>query len=131
MTPKTFSIRTKRACFTMFCQQKLCYEGENCHGGKLSKLPLIIRLMVNSDGSEKLQPLIIGKSGKPRCFKNVRSFPMKYKFNKKSWRTGKYIFYILFLDRCPAHPKTLGLTNIKLAFFPAFCTCELQPLALK
>ncbi|GFS47459.1 tigger transposable element-derived protein 6 [Trichonephila clavipes] len=28
-----------------------------------------------------------GKSGKPRCFKGINSFPIKYRSNKKAWMT--------------------------------------------
>ncbi|GFX38836.1 uncharacterized protein TNCV_1890001 [Trichonephila clavipes] len=36
------------------------------------------------DGSEKITPLVIGKSAKPRCFKGINSFPTKYRSNKKA-----------------------------------------------
>ncbi|GFX77811.1 hypothetical protein TNCV_1107281 [Trichonephila clavipes] len=36
------------------------------------------------DGSEKIAPLVIGKSAKPRCFKGINSFPTKYRSNKKA-----------------------------------------------
>ncbi|GFW02864.1 uncharacterized protein TNCV_3732641 [Trichonephila clavipes] len=36
------------------------------------------------DGSEKITPLIIGKSAKPRCFKGINSFPTNYRSNKKA-----------------------------------------------
>ncbi|GFW08040.1 uncharacterized protein TNCV_2978091 [Trichonephila clavipes] len=39
------------------------------------------------DGSEKITPLVIGKSAKPRCFKGINSFPTKYRSNKKAWMT--------------------------------------------
>lgn len=37
---------------------------------------------------------------------------------------------VLFMDQCPAHPVNLELRNIKLIFFPANCTSQLQPLDL-
>lgn len=122
------------------------FKGEACHGGKLSKVRLTVLLITNSDGSEKLPPLVIGKSAKPRCFKNVRTLPTKYAANKKAWMTSilfekqltaldalmgvKHRKILLFLDRCPAHPTNLTLRNIQLAFFPPNCTSELQPLDL-
>ncbi|GFV60915.1 tigger transposable element-derived protein 6 [Trichonephila clavipes] len=39
------------------------------------------------DGSEKITPLVIGKSAKPRCFKGINSFPTKYRSKKKAWMT--------------------------------------------
>ncbi|GFT94372.1 tigger transposable element-derived protein 6 [Trichonephila clavipes] len=38
-------------------------------------------------GSEKITPLVIGKSAKPRCFKGKISFSTKYPSNKKAWMT--------------------------------------------
>jgi hypothetical protein len=63
------------------------FKEEKCHGGKYSKDRLTILLAVNMDGSEKLTPLHIGKAGKPRCFKCIRSFPITYRSNKKAWIT--------------------------------------------
>jgi hypothetical protein len=42
----------------------------------------------NMDGSEKLPLLVIGKSGKPRCFKNVKNLPCKNRSNKTAWMTS-------------------------------------------
>ncbi|GFV16405.1 tigger transposable element-derived protein 6 [Trichonephila clavipes] len=39
------------------------------------------------DGSEKITPLVIRKSAKPRCFKGINSFHTKYRSNKKAWMT--------------------------------------------
>ncbi|GFT67962.1 hypothetical protein TNCV_38691 [Trichonephila clavipes] len=36
------------------------------------------------DGSEKITPLVIGKSAKPRCLNGINSFPTKYRSNKKA-----------------------------------------------
>ena len=38
-------------------------------------------------GTEKLPLLVIGKSAKPRCFKNNKP-PVAYKANQKAWMTG-------------------------------------------
>ncbi|GET02620.1 CENP-B homolog protein 2-like [Rhizophagus clarus] len=48
---------------------------------------LSIALCANADGLHKLDPLIIGKFAKPRCFKNVNinNLPMKYQNNNKAW----------------------------------------------
>jgi len=42
------------------------------------------------DGSEKLNPLVIGngKSKNPRCFKYVKTLPVEYNANKDAWITG-------------------------------------------
>lgn len=65
----------------------LCFKSKKCNGGKHSKERITLIFAVNMDGSDKLKPLLIGKSAKPRCFKNIHSFPMHYRNNKKSWMT--------------------------------------------
>jgi len=40
------------------------------------------------DGSEKLEPLVIGKSKNPCCFKNVKRLPIIYEANKNAWMTS-------------------------------------------
>lgn len=94
---------------------------------------------------EKLKPLVIGKSAKPRCFKNlnINKLPVKWKFNSKAWMTAKifeeYLFefnrklikqnrkILLVLDNCTSHPK-LKLSNIKLLFLPPNTSSLIQPL---
>ncbi|XKL63967.1 hypothetical protein PGB90_006331 [Kerria lacca] len=65
------------------------YKDEKCSGGKLNKERLTVLLCANSNGSEKLPPLVIGKSVKPRCFKNVRRLPCEYRAQCKAWMTGE------------------------------------------
>lgn len=106
------------------------------------------------DGSEKVPLLVIGKSKKPRCFKNAK-IPVEYEANKKAWMTSKFnlkyfwlnfvlgdIFeqwlkrwdrklgsdkrkILLLIDNCSAHPK-IQLKNIKLQFFLPNATAEIQ-----
>ena len=107
----------------------LAYKGESCHGGKHSKDRLTVLLCVNSDGSDKQMPIVIVKSPKPRCFKNVKKLPIKYYANSKAWMTTEIFCsflhsldaqmgaqnrqIILFVDNCAAHPKdTPFLTNV-------------------
>ena len=61
---------------------------DDCHDGKRSKERITVLLGANLDGSEKLKPLLIGKSLKPRCFHGIKSFPLDYQANKKAWMTG-------------------------------------------
>ena len=67
-------------------------SGEKCSGGKNSKVRLTGMAAASATG-EKLELFVIGKSKKPRCFKNVKRFPCRYKAQKKSWMTG-----VLFED---------------------------------
>ncbi|GBM70533.1 Tigger transposable element-derived protein 4 [Araneus ventricosus] len=106
--------------YNLLSSKTLAIKSDSCHGGKKNKERLTALLCANADGSEKLPPLIIGKSKKPRCFKNVKTLPTKYLSNKKSWMTMPFFTdwlkglddkmlnqkrrMILFIDQCPAHP---------------------------
>ncbi|XP_033231677.1 tigger transposable element-derived protein 4-like [Belonocnema kinseyi] len=97
-----------------------------------------------SNGSDKLRPLVIGKSAKPRCFKNVRYFPCEYSSQRRAWMTSdryrKWLVnwdeklvtqkckIILFVDNFPSHPKEVLLKNIRLEFLPPNAKTGLQPL---
>lgn len=66
-------------------------KNEQCKGEKSSK-ERSTRLSFrgqNMDGSEKFPMLIMGKSKKSRCFKEVGSFAVEYTNNTKTWMTGK------------------------------------------
>ena len=92
--------------------------------------------------------MVIGKTKKPRCFKNidVTNLPVIWQSNKKSWMTeasfidwiqslnkimrSKKRHIILFLYNATSHSHELQLSNVKLSFLPANCTSKLQPLNL-
>lgn len=130
--------------FKLLPDKSLVLPKETCHGGKLSKERLTVLVGANADGSEKLDLLVIGKSKKPRCFKNIKTFPCEYSNSKKAWMTGerfekwlkdldkKFIKkkrkIVLLIDNCPAHPKEVKLENVKVIFFPPNCTSRLQPM---
>ncbi|GFX72446.1 tigger transposable element-derived protein 4 [Trichonephila clavipes] len=65
--------------FKYLPEKAFTFKKEKCHRRKHSKERLTILLVVNMDGSEKITPLVIGKSAKPRCFKGINSFPTKYR----------------------------------------------------
>lgn len=130
--------------FKLMPDKSYVFKGETCHGGKASKERLTVLACANSDGSEKLRLLVIGKAKNPRCFKNVRSLPVKYDAQSRAWMTGiRFIDWlkalddhfqikcrriILFIDNCPAHPKGVELKNIKLVYLPPNSTSKLQPM---
>ena len=82
---------------------------------------------------EKLKPLIIGKSERPRCFKNLNAtqFPATWRANRRAWMTSDLFEewlhqvnnemkcekrqILMFLDNAPCHPElSEALSNIKL-----------------
>ncbi|GFT06094.1 tigger transposable element-derived protein 6 [Trichonephila clavipes] len=86
------------------------------------------------DGSEKITPLVIGKSAKPWCLKGINSSLTKYLSNKKTWMTSELFNewlvqlksdmkrgkrdILLFLDNCTVHNNEPPLSNVKLQFSP-------------
>ncbi len=122
-------------------------KGSVCHGGKTSKQRLTIALIANADG-EKESPVIIWKSKKPRCFKNVdvSTLPVQYYDQSKAWMTGEILDKVLtklnrkfssqsrsvalLLDNAGCHPHELDgkYSHIKLIFLPPNTTSKLQPL---
>ena len=87
---------------------------------------------------------IIGKAKKPRCFKNLKHLPCRYRGQKKSWmdsdlfedwvreqdktfeRQNRKV--LLIVDNCPAHPKIGGLKAIELCFLPPNTTSITQSM---
>ncbi|GBM46776.1 Tigger transposable element-derived protein 4 [Araneus ventricosus] len=120
------------------------FKDEECRGGKQSKVRSTVLLAANEDGSERLPPLTIGRSEKPRCFAKVKSFPFKYKANRKARMTSEIIEdwlnsfdrymrvkkrkIIIFIDNCSAHSNLPALKNVSVKFFPANTTSDLQPM---
>ena len=94
------------------------------------------------DGFDKLPLFVIGKSMKPRAFKNVTG-PVEYTANKKAWMTGAIFegwmrkldrrmrlegrHMALIVDNCPARP-TIQMNNIELIFLPPNTTSVTQPM---
>uniref|UniRef100_A0A914UMC1 HTH CENPB-type domain-containing protein n=1 Tax=Plectus sambesii TaxID=2011161 RepID=A0A914UMC1_9BILA len=121
----------------------LAFKHETCSGGKQSKERLTV-LLGGSMSGEKLPLLTIGKSAKPRCFKNVRHLPVKYESNDKAWMTSilfeQYVRKLdvsmrsrgrkiaLIIDNCPSHPLIKNLSNIELFFLPPNTTSKTQPM---
>lgn len=130
--------------FKCLPDKTLSFKGDKCHGGKGSKHRLTVLLGANCTGTHKLNPLVIGKSLKPRCFKNVINFPTDYMANNKAWMTcdafstwlksldremkKKKKKILIFIDNCSAHGDIPKLSNIKVKYLPPNTTSKLQPL---
>ncbi|XP_037520679.1 tigger transposable element-derived protein 6-like [Rhipicephalus sanguineus] len=128
----------------MLPNKTLDLKGTSCHGGKMSKVRVSILLAADMDGSCKLRPFVIGKSKSPRCFKNAKSLPVRYAFNKKAWMTrGLFSEWIrawdaeleksdrnicLLVDNCSAHHVVSQMKRIIVKFLPPNTTARLQPL---
>ncbi|XP_071043113.1 tigger transposable element-derived protein 4-like [Parasteatoda tepidariorum] len=75
----------------------------------------------NTDGSEKLKPLVIGKSPKPRCFKNVKSLSVSLEANSKSWMTSN-----VWEKTLKEFEKKFHATSRKVAFVVDNCTAHTE-----
>ena len=118
---------------------------EQSDGTKVPKDRLTMLQFTNMDGSEK-QVVVVGKSAKPRCFKNVKTKSFSYFANHKAWMTSQLFTdvmktldrkmiaqnrkIILFLDNVTCHNLLPGtnLSNIKLSFMPPNTTSLIQTL---
>ncbi|XP_067684471.1 tigger transposable element-derived protein 4-like [Haliotis asinina] len=128
-------------------QRTLHLKGDKCHGGKKSKEHITVLTAANISGTEKLKLFVIGKSEKPRCFKNVRSLPVDYRSNGKAWMTSDLFTLtsewvnkldqsmrrqnrkvLLLIDNCPAHPRVPNLKNVTVAYLPPNTTSKIQPM---
>lgn len=130
--------------FNLLPDRTMCLEGEDPHGNKQSKARLTVLLGCNADGTDKLTPLVIGKSKKPRCFANIRTLPCDYADQVNAWMTTDECTrwlnklnnkmriqkrkIILLFDNCPAHPPHVDLSNVKVAYLPKNTTSVLQPM---
>ncbi|CAF3341955.1 unnamed protein product [Rotaria sp. Silwood2] len=132
--------------FKALPEKSFVLNKEDCKGGKRSKERFTILLCTNWSGDEKLKPLVIGKSLKPRCFKhiNIQKLPVEWTANRTAWMNAKLFGnwlnnlnlnvkkqnrrILLFIDNAPCHPTDIQLSNVKLQFFPANTTSVIQPL---
>ena len=138
-----FNIDETGLFFRMLPDRSLT-TAEYTKGTKKIKERITVALCANADGTEKIKPLVIGKSLKPRCFKNfVVELYVDYKANKKSWmnslifrdylkslnrkmrRANRKI--LLIMDNAPSH-SIPDLSHIEHHFLPPSTTSHLQPL---
>ena len=83
-------------------------ESEKCSGGKLSKIQMTGSAVANAV-ADKLPMLLIGKTKKPRCLKNVRFLPFCYRNQQKTWMSG-----VLFEEWVRETARNLFLRERKL-----------------
>ncbi|KZO92477.1 DDE-domain-containing protein, partial [Calocera viscosa TUFC12733] len=116
-------------------------------GVKHDKHRITLAFTVNATGTERLPPLFIGHSARPRCFKKKTGSQLGFDYyaNKKAWMTG-HVFQryleafdrqmreqgrkvLLLIDNAPSHifDKSV-ITNIQVEFFPPNMTSRIQPL---
>lgn len=124
-------------------------------GFKVSKERITGMVCANASGDHVLPLLVIGKSRKPRCFKNITQLPVTYKAQKSSWMNSeiftdwyKTVFIpnvkkfrkerklhgkvLLVMDNAPTHPSVEVLNPIdegfEVIFLPPNVTPLIQPM---
>ena len=79
----------------MLPKNLLRFIGKKAHDSKQPKKRIMLFVSANMSGTDKLPLLAIGKSKKPRAFKNVRKLPVDYKANIKAWiRSDLFELYL-------------------------------------
>ena len=109
-------------------------NGNRCAAGVKAKQRLTLVLCANLTGSEKFPLLVIGQNAKPASVHQVKSLPVQYICNLKSWITeegftawlndidswavqqGRKICIIA--SNLPIHSKPLSLRAVKLVIAP-------------
>lgn len=110
------------------------HRGNRCAGGSKSKHRVTVLMCTNMTGTEKFPLLVIGKHPKPKCFKNVKSLPVQYLANPKSWMTTESFTawlhdldswfvqqnrkVLLILPSRPIHPKAPKLNAVRVLTSP-------------
>lgn len=124
-------------------------------GFKMSKERVTVLACCNAAGTHKLPLMVIGKSAKPRAFKNinVNALPVYYRNSKKAWMNA-HLFQewfenqfvpevkrfcetsglptraLLVIDNASSHPSDGKLVcgDIKAVFLPPNVTPLIQPM---
>lgn len=129
------------------------YEETRADGYKIAKDRITLMVCANASGTHKLPLFAIGKSAKPRCFKQIETLPVKYTGQKSAWMDkSKFMEWytqvfipeiekkhrvngekcILLLDNAPTHPSAEILNAVselcKVVYLPPNVTSLIQPM---
>lgn len=98
-------------------QKTLASMSENAAlGFKMQKDCITVMVCANASGSHRLLLLVIGKSQKPRSFKNIacnlNALPIKYYSQKNAWMSHNIFqnwFHKIFVPSVKSHMLSRGL----------------------
>ena len=111
--------------FKALPKKTLHLKHEKCTGGKHSKIRVagLAAAKVNGD---KLPMFVIGKLQKPRCFKNIKKLPCRYRGQMKTWMDPT-----LFEEWVRELDNQFEKENRKIALIIGNCTAHLEIGGLK
>ncbi|XP_066903730.1 jerky protein homolog-like [Halyomorpha halys] len=140
-TEQVYNLDETGLNFKMLPNKTLAAKNnKNIVGYKLAKERLTLALCSNGSGTHKLPLFVIGKSRKPRAFKNISNLsalPVHYRVQKSAWmdrelfsewfnnvfvpEVANYLKNknlpqkaILLLDNAPSHPTDLKKNELQL-----------------
>lgn len=112
-------------------------------GSEMLKDRLTVMVCANAAGTHRIPLLLIGRSTKPECFKNVKTMLVHYRSHPNGWidreifidwytriflpsakwkASGRNNKFLLLLDNAPSHPTAEELNSID-----EFCTVVFLP----
>lgn len=113
-------------------------------GTKAEKERVTVGLCCNLPGSEKMDPVVIGKAERPLAFRKVQiaNVAFKYYNNRTAWQTratfGDWLRHfdakmygrkvLLLIDNASSHYVSYQSRNVKVMFLPPNMTSKIQPL---
>ena len=111
--------------FKALPKKTLHLKDEKCTGGKHSKIRVTGLAAANMNG-DKLPMFVIGKLQKPRCFKNIKKLPCRYRGQMKTWMDPT-----LFEEWVRELDNQFEKENQKIALIIGNCTAHLEIGGLK
>ncbi|GMF26654.1 unnamed protein product [Phytophthora fragariaefolia] len=129
-------------CYAMTPVRSIC--SKNMRGVKKNKTRITLALTSNTDGSDTLPILLLGRAAKPRCFggRTPAECGFHYKNSSKAWMNGAVYrdwlraldrdmraagrHILLLLDNASSHSSgELALTNVRVHKLPPNTTVYL------
>ncbi|UYV84209.1 K02A2.6-like [Cordylochernes scorpioides] len=117
--------------FQLIPDRTLAHKDENCRGVKRMKQRITVLLCCNSTGTDKRRLLIIGKSAKPRCFRNFSPhFYCTYTSNSKAWMTSSIFqeWLLQFNKQLVSEGRRILLFGIIKSFKSQYRKLQLQKM---
>lgn len=84
---RCFYINECGLFFQVLSNKSVTFKNEKCNDGKVNEESSTVLFTVNTNGSEKLTPIVIGKFLKPHSLIRCKYFPVSYNASQKALMT--------------------------------------------